>query len=60
LQDKLDRISDNFYIASNVDPQMAEGQVRALSNLAGDIVIQERKLIRQYRETLSRLSTTDS
>jgi len=60
LQSKLDRISDNFYIASNVDPRMAEGQVRALSILAGDIVIQERKLMRRYQEALNQLPGADS
>lgn len=59
LQGKLDRISDNFYIASNVDPRVAQGQARAPSILAGDIAIQERKLMRLYPEALNPLPASD-
>lgn len=55
LQRKINQISENFYIAGNADPALQAGQIRALGALAGDIVIQEERLMRRYENVLNQL-----
>ena len=54
-QKKLDRISDNLYIASNANPRDITGLTVALSLLMNDIVIQEMRLSKSYPQVLDLL-----
>ncbi|MFQ5770628.1 MAG: hypothetical protein ACE5HX_08835 [bacterium] len=57
-QRKLDKISDNLYIASNIDPNNFTPLTMALTLLANDIVIQENRLSKFYASILKRITFT--
>lgn len=54
-QKKLDKISENFYVASNVNPENMSNLILVLSALSGDILIQEEKLAKAYPEIINKL-----
>ena len=56
--EKYDRLADNFYLASNADPNNREGLVLALAMLANDIVIHEKDLSMIYAKALEHLGAT--
>ena len=58
-QRKLDRLSENFYVASNMDPSHLMGLATALFILTNDILIQERRLTKRYPEMLENLANTN-
>ena len=53
--DKYDRLADNLYLASNIDPNTREGLMLALSMLANDIAIHEKDLAVAYEKTIEHL-----
>ena len=53
--DKYDRLADNLYLASNIDPNTREGLVLALFMLANDIAIHEKDLAVAYEKTIEHL-----
>ena len=54
-QKKLDKIADNFYIASNINPDKISNLVLAFSALAQDILVQEKRLSKYYSEIIKKL-----
>ena len=58
-QKKLDRLSENFYVASNMDPSHMMGLATALFIVTNDILIQERRLTKRYPEMLEKLANTN-
>ncbi|MCD4827930.1 MAG: hypothetical protein K8R90_00675 [Candidatus Cloacimonetes bacterium] len=55
--DKYDRLADNLYLASNIDPEFSDGLVLAMGFLANDIVIHEQDIIEAYTKTLEYLDS---
>lgn len=53
--EKYDRLADNLYLASNIDPSTREGLVLALALLAGDIAIHEEDLTKAYAMAIEHL-----
>jgi hypothetical protein len=54
-QKKLDKIADNFYIASNINPDKISNLVLAFSSLSQDILVQEKRLSKYYPEIIKKL-----
>ena len=57
--EKLDKVGDNLYIASNMHPEHTHALTLALSLLANDIVIQEKRLTDKYQTILTKLAALD-
>ncbi len=57
--EKYDRLADNLYLASNIDPSTREGLVLALALLAGDIAIHEEDLTKAYAMAIERLDAIE-
>jgi len=51
----LDKIADNFYIASNINPDKVTNLVLAFSSLSQDILVQEKRLLRYYPKIIEKL-----
>ena len=57
LGSKIDKIGDNFYIASNTNIKEIDNLVIALGFLVNDILIQEEQLSEQYSDIIEELKT---
>ncbi len=54
-QGKIDKVSDNLYDATNMDPSHWRGLVIALRDIVNDLVIQERRLVASSDSLATRL-----
>jgi hypothetical protein len=57
--DKYSRLSDNLYLAANVDPGVRQGLIFALAVLTNDIVIHEEDLKLFYERVLEHLEAVE-
>lgn len=54
-QDKLDRIGENLYVATNIDPDHRHGLILAITLTTNDIIIQEKRLLEISDKLLEQL-----